>query len=175
MLEPSKPCVWTALSLCTTKRLTASELAKGRLLPCNSRPFATQNTAFRSSSAIRLDEIIVSSFVFVITFRVHILLQSRQSVTVIPRYDAESSVYSQYRLKSWMFSIFRVVARNDGYRLPGLYQDVAISKKDKRRNKCFIQSKQTADAPVAVHPASRPERQLSKINSRWWQRYKYMQ
>ena len=46
--------------------------------------------AFGGSSANRLDEISVSSFVFVITFHVHILLHSRLSVTVIPRSDAES-------------------------------------------------------------------------------------
>ena len=50
---------------------------------------------------------------------VYFLLQSRQSVTVIPRSDAESSVCSLHHFTPSVFSGFRVGARHDGYRPPG--------------------------------------------------------
>ena len=125
------------------KQLTVSAFPICRLSPSKRRLFTMQKAVFYTPKGRLLHrdlppfEVIRSSGVWNIKpISANIQLRARQSVTVIPRSDAESSVCSQYRLESWMFSGFRVGARNDSYRLPGLQQNMYTKCNDKSKRRC---------------------------------------
>ena len=80
----------------------------------------TVGLAERVTLRKRTEQNVALCVVFLFVFIVHNCFQTRHSVIVIPRYDAESSECSQCYLLSLMFSGFRVGARNDGYRVPRL-------------------------------------------------------
>ena len=58
-------------------------------------------------------------------YRTHV--NPRLSVTVIPRSDAESKEHPVHQTVYAVFTGFRVGARNDSYRQPGLQQDVFVN------------------------------------------------
>ena len=88
--------------------------------------FTFVNERKSSSSAVRVYRNFVYSFVFMIAFPVHIQLQPRLSVTVMPHSDAASSVCCQHHLLYKHFSRCRIGVRHDGYRQPGSEEDAVF-------------------------------------------------
>ena len=88
--------------------LTVNAFPICRLLASKRWPFTLQKTAFRNAKNHLLRFIHSLFGWFLRVLPVHILPQSRQSVTVMPHSDAASRVHSLYRLISRMFTGCRI-------------------------------------------------------------------